>query len=295
MGCCSTNNKYQLELPFEKLEEYDKLKLEIEKFLSSQNSNEKTDTNKVLDLLIKLTNQISKSENEVNKLKSDKTKSENINDDLIEGINQDIQILKDYKTKLNNLLKEKDNDVFNQEQKEIINEKEEIINNEEEEEQNSNVLKNKKDINNNNEIKEKEKENSSDIYFKKSIRRNKKGILNQKYYLNQNKMNNYKNETSFKNMDNIDTNDYLHLNTNDNINIIFEFDNGKKVGLKAMKYEKFMDIIEKLGEIDIGYDNLENLQFFDGKNNINEKILNGDKVGEFNLNDFHVIKVHFDK
>ena len=34
-----------------------------------------------------------------------------------------------------------------------------------------------------------------------------------------------------------------------------------------------------------------NFQFFDGDNNINEKINNGEKVEEFNLNDFHVIRV----
>ena len=33
MGCCAQNAKFQMELPFEKMEEYDKLKMEVEEFL----------------------------------------------------------------------------------------------------------------------------------------------------------------------------------------------------------------------------------------------------------------------
>ena len=285
MGCCAANPKFQLEIPFESSEEYDKLKKEIEQFLSEKNQKEKINKNKLLGLLIKLSNQISKFENEINKFQRNKSKNENLGEDFIEGINQDIKILKDYQTTLNNLVKVKDNNDENEQQNEEVIDKEIIINNNEEEEENNEILKN----NNKNEEK-KEKENS-DIYFKKSIRRNKKGILNQKYYFNKNKDN--ENEST-KNIEIVDTNDNLHLNSNDSINIIFEFENGKRVGLHANKDDKFKDVIERLGEVDTGYETLDDLQFFDGNININDKILRGDKVGDFNLNDYHLIKILFD-
>ena len=273
MGCCATNAKFQLELPFEQMEEYDKLKSEIEQFLSSEVPQEKKDKNKISNLLIKLSNQITRYENDLLKLKrdKDKTNNENINDDLIEGINQDIKILKEYQTSLNNLL--------NTDTNIIINENQFFIND------NNNIIINNKNINeiNNNE--------NNEIYFKKCIRRNKKGILNQKSNLNDNNINNNDNE---KKMELIDTNDYLHLdqnNQNNNINIIFEFEDGKKIGLLANKEEKFSEVITRLYEKENEGDIVVNFQFFDGDNNINEKINNGEKVEEFNLNDFHIIRV----
>ena len=92
-------------------------------------------------------------------------------------------------------------------------------------------------------------------------------------------------------MELIDTNDYLHLDQNNNINIIFEFEDGKKIGLLANKEEKFSEVITRLYEKENEGDIVVNFQFFDGDNNINEKINNGEKVEEFNLNDFHIIRV----
>ena len=269
MGCCATNAKFQLELPFDQMEEYDKLKSEIEQFLSSEMPQEKKDKNKISNLLIKLSNQITRYENDLLKLKrdKDKTNNENINDDLIEGINQDIKILKEYQTSLNNML--------NTDTNVIINENQIFIND------NNNII-----IDNKNNINEINNNDNNEIYFKKCIRRNKKGILNQKSNLNDNNINNNEND---KKMELIDTNDYLHLDQNNNINIIFEFEDGKKVGLLTNKEEKFSEVITRLYENE--NDILMKYQFFDGDNNINEKINNGEKVQEFNLNDFHVIKV----
>jgi hypothetical protein len=282
MGCCAASSKFQLEVPFERMEEYEKLKLEIEQFLSSKDPNAKSNKNLISKLLKKSSNQISKYENELSRLKLNQSKNE-INDDLIESITQDIKVLKDYNTLLNNLMKENENIDGNNQSKEIINENEIIINNnEDEDDENVENLKNIKNINN--------KENS-DVYFKKSIRRNKKGILNQKYNLNN--MNNYESENN-KNIEMIDTNDNLNLNNNI-INIIFEFDNGEKVEIQVKKEEKFMDVINRLSEEKTDLKNLENIQVFDGKNNIKEKIIQGEKVENFNLNDFHVIQILFMK
>ena len=282
MGCCAASSKFQLEVPFERMEEYEKLKLEIEQFLSSKDPNAKSNKNLISKLLKKSSNQISKYENELSRLKLNQSKNE-INDDLIENITQDIKVLKDYHTLLNNLMKENENIDGNNQSKEIINENEIIINNnEDEDDENVENLRNIKNINN--------KENS-DVYFKKSIRRNKKGILNQKYNLNN--MNNYESENN-KNIEMIDTNDNLNLNNNI-INIIFEFDNGEKVEIQVKKDEKFMDVINRLSEDKTDLKNLENIQVFDGKNNIKEKIIQGEKVENFNLNDFHVIQILFMK
>jgi hypothetical protein len=280
MGCCAQKAKFQLELPLEKMEEYDKLKMEIEEFLSSKDLKDKKNKNKILDFSKKLSNYISKYEKDLLKLKRDNTKNENISDDLIEGMNQDIKILKDYQTTLNNLLAESEKKNLNEGL--IINQI--IINNSSDEENN---------LKNNNEHIDGENNNdkeSSDIYFKKCIRRNKKGILNQKYNIRENNI--MSNDETDKKMECTDTKDnqLLYQNSINNINIIFEFENGKKIGLQANKEEKLKDVIAKLGESGIG-DKLDNLQFFDGNNNIKDKILNGEKVGNFNLNDFHVVKI----
>jgi len=282
MGCCAASSKFQLEVPFERMEEYEKLKLEIEQFLSSKDPNAKSNKNLISKLLKKSSNQISKYENELSRLKLNQSKNE-INDDLIESITQDIKVLKDYHTLLNNLMKENENIDGNNQSKEIINENEIIINNnEDEDDENVENLKNINNINN---------KGNSDVYFKKSIRRNKKGVLNQKYNLNN--MNNYESENN-KNIEMIDTNDNLNLNNNI-INIIFEFDNGEKVEIQVKKDEKFIDVINRLSEDKTDLKNLENIQVFDGKNNIKEKIIQGEKVENFNLNDFHVIQILFMK
>ena len=280
MGCCATNTKFQLELPFEKMEEYDKLKMEIEEFLSSKEPNNKENKNKILNFTKKLSNQIAKYETDLIKLKRDNAKNENISDELIEGMNQDIKTLKDYQIALNNLLKENENINLNEE----VEVNQVIINNNAVEDNN---LKNAEHIiNENNSDKE-----SSEIYFKKCIRRNKKGILNQKY---NNKENNIiSNSETDKKIECTDTNDIPHLyqNSINNINIIFEFENGKKIGLQANKQEKLRDVIKKLNEPHIVDGTLDNLEFLDGNNNIKEKIINGEKVENFNLSDFHVIHI----
>ena len=245
MGCCSTN-KLQFELPLEKMEEYDKIKLEIEQFLS---------------------NKISKYENDLLKMKRNNGKNDDISNSLIEGINQDILILKDYNIKLNNLIQEYEND----NEKGNINEEEIIDNNKE---KLDNLKCNKE---------------NNDIYFKKCIRRNKKRIVNEKNNLNNDDiMNNYENN---KKIEIFGTSDNGH--SDNNINIIFELENGKKIGLKAKKEEIFLEVIQRLDKKEIGYDKIENLKFFKEKENISEKIFNGEKVQDFNLNDFQLIQIRF--
>ena len=263
--------KIQMEIPFDNMEDYEKLKLELEQFVSSKDPKLKRNMNKILDLLTRTKNQISEYEAEINRLQNIKSKNDNdnVNAELIEGITQDIKILKNYQSILNKIMKENKNMNKNFEENSIINETEVIINNDdEEEEENINYLKNNKRINNKeNVIKENE-----DIYFKKSIRRNKKGIINQ----------------NNKNFDMNDTSDNRYSNDSNNIKIFFEFENGKKIGVHAIKNEKFLDVIERLDQNNIRKD-LKNLEFYDGKKKINQKIIEGDKVVDFNLNENHII------
>ena len=261
--------KIQMEIPFDNMEDYEKLKLELEQFVSSKDPKLKRNMNKILDLLTRTKNQISEYEAEINRLQNIKSKNDNVNDELIEGITQDIKILKNYQSILNKIMKENKNTNKNFEENSIINETEIIINNDdEEEEENINYLKNNKRINNKeNAIKENE-----DIYFKKSIRRNKKGIINQ----------------NNKNFDMNDTSDNRYSNDSNNIKIFFEFENGKKIGVHAIKNEKFLDVIERLDQNNIRKD-LKNLEFYDGKKKINQKIIEGDKVVDFNLYENHII------
>ena len=109
MGCCGSNVKYQTEIPFEKVEKYSKLKIKLEQFLSNTEPIERMDSKKILDLLIKTSNQISEYETELRRLHRLNKNNQHINSDLIPGITQDIKTLKNYHAILNNLLKESDN------------------------------------------------------------------------------------------------------------------------------------------------------------------------------------------
>ena len=278
MGCCGSNSKLKIDVPFEKIEKFTKLKSELDKFLSNENSQERKNNKKVLDLLIKTSNEISDYEIILKKLK--KNKKLDIKN-ITSGLKQDIRQLKEYHTILNNLMKENEYIIDNQPQKIINND-----NNIEEEilltsERNS----------------KKEKDN---VYFKKFIRRNKKGILNKNNKIYKNTfdfpstfLNNYEND---KNNEFICTNESLPLPleiNDDNLNLIFELENGKKVLIHAEQEEQFLNVINKLKEKEPEHDDFKNFKFFDEEKDISEKIKNGEKIKDFGLTDFHLIQVKF--
>ena len=284
MGCCGSKSKLQIEIPFEKVEKYKNLKLRIEQFLSSKDPKDRMDSNKILDLLIKTSNEISEYEEELKKLQRSKTKGLNINDELIEGINKDIKVLKDYHLILNNLLKESDYLLDNQFNVNLNEDNLKSNKNLNEIKDDSSILSSEKNI-----IK---KENM--LYFKKYIRRNKKNILNNNKYnnLRLNFLNNYENTNEDdKNNEFILTSENIPLDINSDLNLIFELESGKKLLLHAKKEEKFLNIIKKLSEKENGYDNFENLRFYDEEKDITENILNGDKIKDLGLIDFHLIQV----
>ena len=293
MGCCGSSTKLQLEIPYEKVEKYNKIKNELEQFILSNESKEKMDRKKILDLIIKTSNEISEYEQELKILKKNKEKNENITDELLQGIEQDIKVLKNHHTTLYSLLKECEY-IESNEPQEIINEKNTLPNNN----NNELLLKNRNESNlneNSSSILLSEKNSKKEyIYFKKYIRRNKKGILNKNNNNAQiNFMNNYENDND-KKTEQICTSENNLLDCDkERLNLIFELDDGKKVILHAEKGEKFINIIKKLAEKEVGYDNLSNLQFFDEEKDISEKIENGENVEDFGLTDFHLIQVKF--
>ena len=291
MGCCGSNVKYQTEIPFEKVEKYSKLKIKLEQFLSNENTKEKKDKKILSDLIIETLNEITEYELELDKLKKSKQQNINVSEELIEGISDDINKLKDYHIALKNLLTNCDK---------INNEN---INIDNDNKDDSSILSS--DINN-----KKEKEN---IYFKKYIRRNKQGVLNKNKQRNKKNdiyiYNKYKGITHarlnfIKNYENIDENDNkngilltsenLPLDSkNEDLNLIFEIDGIKKTLLHAKPEEKFLDVIKRLREKDKNCDNIENLKFYDEDKDISDKIISGEIVKDFNLTDFHSIQVKF--
>ena len=273
MGCCGSKSKLQLEIPFEKVEKYKNLKLRIEQFLSDGDPKKRMDSNQILDLLIKTSNEISEYEEELEKLKRSKSNNLNISDELIEGITQDIKTLKDYHSILNNLLKESEYLVENR-----INENLNTNLIEENKKDDSSVLSS-----------EKNNKKESILYYKKYIRRNKKKNMNN---LRLNFLSNYENTTEEdKNNEFILTSENIPLDINNDLNLIFELDNGKKILLHANQEEKFLNVVKKLSEKEKGYDNIEKLRFYDEEKDISENVSNGDKIKDFGFTDFHLIQV----
>ena len=271
MGCCGSKSKLQLEIPFEKVEKYKNLKLRIEQFLSDGDPKKRMDSNQILDLLIKTSNEISEYEEELGKLKRSKSNNLNISDELIEGITQDIKTLKDYHSILNNLLKESEYLVENR-----INENLNTNLIEENKKDDSSVLSS-----------EKNNKKESILYYKKYIRRNKK-----KNNLRLNFLSNYENTTEEdKNNEFILTSENIPLDINNDLNLIFELDNGKKILLHANQEEKFLNVVKKLSDKEKGYDNIEKLRFYDEEKDISENVSNGDKIKGFGFTDFHLIQV----
>ena len=288
MGCCGSKSKLQVEIPYEKVEKYKNLKLRIEQFLSNTDPKERMDSNKILDLLIKTSNEISDYEDELKKLKRSQSKNMNVSDELIEGISQDIKVLKDYHQILNNSLKESEY-YFDNQINENINE-EKLKNN-----NNLNDIKNKDDSSILSSEKHVKKENL--LYYRKYIRRNKKRNANNNRYnevnnLRLNFLNQYEitNEDD-KNNDFILTSENIPLDINNDLNLIFELESGKKLLLHANQEEKFLNVVKRLSEKEEGYDNLKNLRFYDEEKDISENIANGDKIKDFGLTDFHLIQV----
>ena len=131
MGCCGNLNKNHYEIPYEQIDEFNKLKKEIDGIITNIENQYRKDSDKLLELLNKTFVKISQFEEELDNLKNKQNIDTNIKGNYIKGLNSDIKELKDYYRILDNLIKENDNENKNLKldingiQKEVIN-KEEI-------------------------------------------------------------------------------------------------------------------------------------------------------------------------
>ena len=113
MGCCGAVDNNVDDIPYGKLEEFNILKSEINEIISDKDNKDRKNADKIFELFHQTSDKITEYEREVKKLKNKKLKNKNINDDMIEGLNNDIQQLKEYNHTLNDLLKETDENINN--------------------------------------------------------------------------------------------------------------------------------------------------------------------------------------
>ena len=74
-----------------------------------------------------------------------------------------------------------------------------------------------------------------------------------------------------------------------NINIILE--NGNKITKIADVKDKFIDIINKLGEEYDEYNNIENIIILNGDDDITNKVKNGEIISDFEFKDNYFIQL----
>ena len=350
MGCCGKNNKNADDFPYEKIEEFNRLKSEINSIIINKNNQDRKNINKLFDLFNKTSNHISEYEKEISILKTKNVQDSNSNDGLLQGLNEDLKQLKEFNHTLNDLIKEYDeNEVPNKTQKhkesdtevnfEIDfdnknqpNEKKiiiEEINTSNKDDTDIKILKN---LNNNNNIdnilendfqnefniydnsnnryiKNKESISSSvenniddeNLYYKKSIRRNKKSeILNRRTTSQKNSSINNEifgskdidNEKNVQNNETPDKNENIPLEIKNNlIKLIFTLESGEKFEIQTQNEENFSDVLEKFGEKFEEYKNIDKINLFDGNNDITEKAKNRDIIASFGFNNEHTIQI----
>ena len=293
MGCCVSNDSGFNDIPFEEIEEYNKLKSEMNQILDNKDKIDQTNNEELLETINKISILIARAEETIGKMKPLKRIKSNFINELQE-INNKINDLKEYSFSLNNQMKKNKNEI---QLKEVINN--ENLNNELPKDENTLLRGNKKnmDINNNDEL-EKEKNdiklsNFDKIYFKKYVRRNKRSDNFNKTTIS--RKNNNSHIISYNSLDNDNhyINNYLSttLNEKNKINIIFVLENGKKITIQNEAKDKFIDAITKLGEIEKEYNNLENMIILDKENNITERVKNGEIISSFGFNDYHSIQI----
>ena len=293
MGCCVSNDSGFNDIPFEEIEEYNKLKSEMNQILDNKDKIDQTNNEELLETINKISILIARGEEAIGKMKPLKRIKSNFINELQE-INNKINDLKEYSFSLNNKMKKNKNEI---QLKEVINN--ENLNNELPKDENTLLRGNKKnmDINNNDEL-EKEKNdiklsNFDKIYFKKYVRRNKRSDNFNKTTIS--RKNNNSHIISYNSLDNDNhyINNYLSttLNEKNKINIIFVLENGKKITIQNEAKDKFIDAITKLGEIEKEYNNLENMVILDKNNNITERVKNGEVISSFGFNDYHSIQI----
>ena len=296
MGCCVTHIGIINEFPYEDIDEFNKLKNEINYILNNKENINHSDNKELLELINKISIKIAKCQEVLENLKTKRRINPEIINEIIQGIKTNIKELKEYNIFLNNQIKINKNviqikEILEEEikPKKIVNGKTKLI---------------IKDISiNNNKLKYKNNLNLNQIkpiYYKKFVRRNKNKFNKTISPMNSNRQYLLTDFNCFNNLDNGKFNKTVNLydknmvsmyDDENKINIIFELENGKKIAIDNYKNDTFLNAINKLGEKVDTYNNIENMIVMDGNNDITDKIIKGEIISEFQLNDYHLINI----
>ena len=295
MGCCVTRIGVLNEFPYQEIEEFNKLKIEIVQILNSKEDMNYEDNNQILELINKINIKIARSEELLDNLKIKKRNKSQTIKELIQGIKTDIKDLEEYNKFLNSQIKKNKNEInlkttLKSKQIEIITEENTLNNKDDDDIKDNNIkLKSKKEL------------NGKPIYYKKAIIKSKYNEIfnkSKKYTKTENCSNsiiynrnkgNIINNNFAKNKTSIST---INEDKNKiNINIILE--NGNKITKIADVKDKFIDIINKLGEEYDEYNNIENIIILNGDDDITNKVKNGEIISDFEFKDNYNIKIKF--
>ena len=307
MGCCACRNGNLNEFPFEEIEEFNNLKKEILLILNNKDNINLSNNNELLELINKISIKIAKCEEVLESLKYKKKINPETINEIMQGIKNNISELKEYNLVLNNQIKKNKNEIQIKENlklkekdniKEIIKEeplKESTLEtNYAFKNNNLNFInKNNNTTNNNLDLKSKKP-----IYYKKFIKKNKNNEI----------FNNTKNiskseiiqKSDFKIEDDINkdifekdhSNSVIpNLGMTDTINIILILENGKKIIEESKIGDSLLNVINKVGQKEKMYDNIDNMIIIDGDNEITDKVKKGVKITELGLSDFHFINI----
>ena len=55
--------------------------------------------------------------------------------------------------------------------------------------------------------------------------------------------------------------------------------------------DTFLQALNKLGEIETAYNNIDNIIILDGNNDITDRVKNGENICDFGFNDYHFIQL----
>lgn len=256
-------------------------------YIESQNENE------IINEEINLSNNDIRRLNNENNLKNINSKINNniINDDDENKNNLENDFQNRCKKDLENGLEiEKDfQKNTNLNNNNNVNEKEDMQNDLE------NYLNNNNNTSDNNN--ENEMNKDQNIYYRKSIRRNKIGtILNRRanppqvdfFGFHEMRYSNNTNENTNINNDNAKLNEESNI-----INLIFVLENDDKYVVQAKKKEKLEKVIGKMIQNVQENKNLENILVFDGDCEITERVKNGENIFSFGFQSDHVIQLKF--
>ena len=158
MGCCITRNRIIYDFPYEEIDEFNKLKTEINQILNNKDKINHTDNNELLELINKISIKIATCQEVIENLKIKRRTNPQLINETIEGVNTNIKELKEYNYFLNNKVKENKNEINVKIIKEEIN------------------IKETKDIKNGQNLKTKNNVSLNPIkpiYYKKCIEKNK--------------------------------------------------------------------------------------------------------------------------